>query len=182
MLNTFATHIVNFVKYPYSFGKRIFLIITLCFITVQMSYAQLAQVSNQQKITTFNLDSAKKSIDEQNDAFQKAFENSDSVGLANLYTSDGKIMMSGAPSIIGRPAIVTIASMFMKMNIKRQAKTIDVWGNDNLLVEEGTVSLFDQKGTEIEHAKYLVIWKKEDGQWKLFRDMWNTDLAPKPSK
>ena len=135
-----------------------------------------------QKTAAFNLDSAKKSIDEQNAAFQKAFENSDSVGLANLFTSDGKMMMPGAPSIVGRPAIASTAAMFMKMNIKRQAKTIDVWGNDDLLAEEGTASLFDQKGGEIEHAKYLVIWKKEDGQWKLFRDMWNTDLTPKSSK
>lgn len=138
--------------------------------------------TTEQTVATFNLDSAKKSIDDQNAAFQKAFENSDSVGLANLFTSDGKMMMPGAPSIVGRPAIASTAAMFMKMNIKRQAKTIDVWGNDDLLAEEGTVSLFDQKGAEIEHAKYLVIWKKEDGQWKLFRDMWNTDLAPKPSK
>jgi uncharacterized protein (TIGR02246 family) len=136
----------------------------------------------QQKVAGFNLDSAKKSIDEQNAAFQKAFENSDSVGLANLFTSDGKMMMPGAPSIVGRPAIKSTIAMFMKMNIKRQAKTINVWGNDDLLVEEGTASLSDQKGAELEHAKYLVIWKKEDGQWKLFRDMWNTDLAPKSSK
>ena len=136
----------------------------------------------EQTVATFNLDSAKKSIDDQNAAFQKAFETSDSAGLANLFTSDGKMMMPGSPSVVGRPAIAATVAMFMKMNMKRQAKTIDVWGNDDLLAEEGTASLFDQKGTELDHAKYLVIWKKEDGQWKIFRDMWNTDLAPQPSK
>ena len=136
----------------------------------------------EQTVAAFNLDSAKKTIDDQNAAFQKAFENSDSVGLANLYTSDGKMMMPGAPSIVGRPAITSTIAMFMKMNIKRQAKTIDVWGNDELIAEEGTANLFDQKGSVLDQAKYLVIWKKEDGQWKIFRDMWNTDLAPKSSK
>lgn len=136
----------------------------------------------QQKVSTFNLDSAKKSIDRQNAAFHKAFENSDSVGLANLFTTDGKLMTPGEPSSVGRPAIASTVAMYMKMNVKLKAKTIDVWGNDDLLVEEGTVSLFDQKDTELDNAKYLVIWKKEDGQWKLFRDMWNTNLAPKSSK
>ena len=135
-----------------------------------------------QTVAAFNLDSAKKTIDDQNAAFQKAFETSDSVGLANLYTSDGKMMMPGAPSIVGRPAITSTIAMFMKMNIKRQAKTIDVWGNDEMIAEEGTASLSDQKGSVLDQAKYLVIWKKEDGQWKIFRDMWNTDLAPKSSK
>lgn len=23
-------------------------------------------------------------------------------------------------------------------------------------------------------AKYVVVWKKEDGQWRLHRDIWNT--------
>ena len=86
-------------------------------------------------------------------------------------------MMPGSPSIVGRAAIASTVGMFMRMNIKRQAKTIDVWGNGDLLVEEGTASLLDQKGVELDHAKYLVIWKMEDGQWKLFRDMWNTDLV-----
>ena len=138
--------------------------------------------TTQQTSAEFSLDSARKSIDEQNAAFQKAFENSDSIGIANLFTSDAKMMMPGAPSIVGRPAITSIVAMFIKMNLRREAKTIEVWGNDDLLAEEGTVSLFDQKGGELEHAKYLVIWKKEDGQWKLFRDMWNTDLAPKSAK
>ena len=133
---------------------------------------------NISKQDVFNLDSAKQLIEKQNAAFQKAFEDSDSVGLANLFTSDGKMMMPGSPSIVGRPAIASVVAQFMKMNIIRQAKTIDVWGNGDLLVEEGTASLSDQKGVELDHAKYLVMWKKEDGQWKLFRDIWNTDLAP----
>jgi uncharacterized protein (TIGR02246 family) len=132
----------------------------------------------EQSAPAFNLDSAKQSIEHQNAAFQKAFETSDSVGLANLFASDGKMMMPGSPSIVGRAAIGSMVAKFMKMNVKREAKTIDVWGNGDLLAEEGTASLFDQKGVELDHAKYLVVWKMEDGQWKLFRDMWNTDLSP----
>jgi uncharacterized protein (TIGR02246 family) len=158
------------------------ILIAACIFLVSSCKDNSKEKTTELAAATFNLDSAKKSIENQNAAFQKAFENSDSVGLANLFTSDGKMMMPGAPSIVGRPAITSTVAMFMKMNIKRQAKTIDIWGNADLLAEEGTASLFDQNGAEIEHAKYLVIWKKEDGQWKLSRDMWNTDLAPKPSK
>jgi uncharacterized protein (TIGR02246 family) len=134
--------------------------------------------TTEQSATAFNLDSAKQNIEHQNAAFQKAFETSDSVGLANLFASDAKMMMPGSPSVVGRAAIGSMVAKFMKMNVKREAKTIDVWGNGDLLAEEGTASLFDQKGVELDHAKYLVIWKMEDGQWKLFRDMWNTDLTP----
>ena len=153
------------------------MIATLIFLAISSCQNNPKEKTTEQNVSAFNLDSARKSIEYQNAAFQKAFENSDSVGLANLFTSDGKMMMPGSPSIVGRSAIASTVAMFMKMNIKRQAKTIDVWGNGDLLVEEGTASLLDQKGVELDHAKYLVIWKMEDGQWKLFRDMWNTDLV-----
>lgn len=133
--------------------------------------------ASDKNVLVFNLDSARQSIDQQNFAFQEAFENSDSLRLANLFTSDGKMMMPGSPSIVGRAAITSTVAAFMKMKVIRKAKTIEVWGNEDLLVEEGTASLFDQKGTELDHAKYLVIWKKEDGAWKIFRDMWNTDIT-----
>ena len=136
----------------------------------------------EQAVSVFNLDSAKQNIEHQNAAFQTAFENSDSVGLGKLFASDGKMMIPGGPSVVGRQAITSLAAKFMKMKVKRVAKTIDVWGSGDLLAEEGTASLYDQKGTELDHAKYLVVWKKEDGQWKLFRDMWNSDVAPSPSK
>ena len=153
------------------------MIAILIFIAISSCQDNAKEKATEQNLSAFNLDSARQSIEYQNAAFQKAFENSDSVGLANLFTSDGKMMMPGSPSIVGRTAIASTVAMFMKMNIKRQAKTIDVWGYGDLLVEEGTASLLDQKGAELDHAKYLVIWKREDGQWKLFRDMWNTDLA-----
>jgi len=152
------------------------LIVTLIFFS--LCSCQNNSKETEQAVSVFSLDSARQSIEHQNAAFQTAFENSDSVGLGNLFTSDGKMMIPGGPSVEGRAAITSLAAKFMKMKVKRVAKTIDVWGNDNLLAEEGTASLFDQKGAELDHAKYLVVWKKEDGQWKLFRDMWNSDLAP----
>jgi len=39
-------------------------------------------------------------------AFQTAFENSNPVGLGNLFSSDGKMMIPGGPSVVvGRAAI-----------------------------------------------------------------------------
>jgi uncharacterized protein (TIGR02246 family) len=154
-----------------------FLIVVLIFISL-CSCQNNSKEKTEQSTSIFNLDSAKQSIEHQNAAFQTAFENSDSVGLSNLFTSDGKMMIPGGSSVEGRAAITALAAQFMKMKLKRVAKTIDVWGNGDLLAEEGTASLFDQKGTELDHAKYLVVWKKENGQWKLFRDIWNSDRAP----
>jgi uncharacterized protein (TIGR02246 family) len=156
-----------------------FLMIALLALAITSCHDSAKENTAEQSAPAFNLDSAKQNIEHQNAAFQKAFQTSDSAGLANLFALDAKMMMPGSPSIVGRAAIGSMVAKFMKMNVKREAKTIEVWGNGDLLAEEGTASLFDQKGVELDHAKYLVIWKMEDGQWKLFRDMWNSDLTPK---
>ena len=59
---------------------------------------------------------------------------------------------------------------------------MDVWGTADLLTEEGEVTMFTKDGQQIDKGKYLVVWKKEDGKWKLFRDMFNSNLPPPAAK
>lgn len=33
-------------------------------------------------------------------------------------------------------------------------------------------------GQVMDRGTYLVTWKREDGQWKLHRDIWNTSVPP----
>ena len=54
--------------------------------------------------------------------------------------------------------------------------TTEVWGMNDLAVEEGTYSLNSKDGAEIDKGKYLVLWKMEGGKWKLFRDCFNSDM------
>jgi hypothetical protein len=35
-------------------------------------------------------------------------------------------------------------------------------------------------GKVLDKGKYIVIWKKEDGTWKLHRDIWTTSVPPAP--
>ncbi len=34
----------------------------------------------------------------------------------------------------------------------------------------------------VDKGKYIVVWKKENGDWKVWRDIWNSDNPPPPSK
>ncbi len=155
------------------------LIYTFFIVTATLLvFASCQEKAKKISAPSFNLDSARVEIEHQNEVFQAAFEKGDSVGLANLFTVDGKIMMAGAPAFVGREAITHLGAMFIKSKLKRAARTVDIWGGPEMIVEEGIVSLFDQTGKEVERAKYLEAWKQEDGQWRLFRDMWTTDLAP----
>ena len=130
----------------------------------------------------FDLAAAKKTIDDGNKKWSEFFAKGDSAGVAGLYASDAKIMAPGAPAIVGRENIKQFIGSLVRMGLKDfRPVTAEVWGNENLIGEEGTWSLYDDKGGVMDHGKYVVLWKMEDGQWKLFRDCWNSDVPPKPA-
>jgi len=124
----------------------------------------------------FNLSTAKAEIEAANKQFMTFLAAADSIGIGNLYTQDAKIMMPGAPSISGIENITSTISGMIKSGISNaDLRTIEVWGTEDLITEEGEYSLFAGE-TEVDQGKYLVLWKKEDGNWKLFRDILNSDL------
>jgi len=42
-------------------------------------------------------------------------------------------------------------------------------------LEEGSYDFPDGKGGSFDKGKFIAIWKQEDGRWKLFREIWNSD-------
>ncbi len=127
----------------------------------------------------FNLTTAKAEIVVANKKFMTLFAASDSVGLTNLYTQDSKFMMSGAPAISGKENIQATFHAIMSSGVNRvDLRTIDVWGTEDLITEEGGLSLF-VGDDEVDQGKYVVLWKKENGEWKLFRDIFNSNLSSK---
>jgi len=130
---------------------------------------------------SFSIETAKKEIDEANREFSNLFKSSDSVGLANMFTVDGKSMEPNEPAFTGRSQIQTHYSNVMKMGANKLGLvTTGLWGDEKMLVEEGEYTFIGEDGEELDRGKYIVLWKMEDGKWKLFRDCYNSDL-PIPS-
>ncbi len=131
---------------------------------------------NEQAEVEFNLATAKGEIEEANKNFMALVAAGDSVGLANSYTIDAKFMSAGAPSVVGRADIQTAMSNIVKSGITGvDLRLENVYGTEDLIAEEGELTLFvGDEAVAVE--KYIVLWKKEDGRWKLFRDIFNSNL------
>ncbi|HET6767066.1 MAG TPA: DUF4440 domain-containing protein [Chitinophagaceae bacterium] len=127
---------------------------------------------------TFDIAGARKAIDSANAAFGAFVSKGDSVGLSSLYTSDATLMGPNMPTASGRNSIQSaFGGMFAAMGpIGITLTANEVSGTDELVSEVGTYSMTDKAGKEIDKGKYIVLWKQEDGKWKLFRDCWNSDL------
>ena len=59
---------------------------------------------------------------------------------------------------------------------KIELSTTEVWGDENYITEEGLYVIKTKDDVQIDKGKYIVLWKKEDGKWKLHRDISNSDL------
>lgn len=134
-------------------------------------------------IAAFDPSAMKKTIDEKNMEFAKAFVNGDSAGMVNHYTMDGKIFPPNSELVSGRTAISSLVSVYLKFGIKEfRDETTALYGTEGNLVEEGTFFMGDGKGNTLDKGKYLCVWRKEEGEWKIYSDIFNSSLPMIPAK
>ena len=130
----------------------------------------------------FDLANAKKEIEAANQEISELLAKGDSVGMVGAYSSDGAAMVANSPAIKDKNQLKSIWNSFVQSgNTNLKLNTMEVWGDENYISEEGTYELKTKEGNQVDNGKYIVIWKKENGKWKLHRDMSSSDLplAPK---
>lgn len=132
----------------------------------------------------YDLVQAGREINEANEQFITLFNNGDSTGLADMFTTDGKSLEPNVPAYTGKEAIRHHYALTMNNGAnKLSLTTTGLWGDEKLLAEEGKFAIKNKKGVMMDEGKYIVLWKKTDGQWKLFRDIFNSDWpVPAPDK
>jgi ketosteroid isomerase-like protein len=123
---------------------------------------------------------AAKTVAAEQQAFMEAFRKGDSIGVANVYTTDAKVMNAGMPAAEGIDSITHFFGRIFKNGpLMITTTTLGVWNNTGMIVEEGKWIMADKNGEAYDHGKYLILWKMEDGKWKKFRDCHNSDIYPK---
>jgi ketosteroid isomerase-like protein len=57
---------------------------------------------------------------------------------------------------------------------------VEVEGHGDTAIEVSTFTLHAQGGEELDAGKFIVIWKRVGGEWKLHRDIYNSSV-PAPA-
>ena len=125
---------------------------------------------------------AEKSIRQADVAFATAMRTNDMDALVNFYSADATLMPPNLPGAHGPNAIRATWTGFLgQFNSADLTLTPDdVQQSGDLAVETGRyVVHVVPKGTTAsvtDSGKYIVVWKKTDGRWKIYRDIFNSDL------
>ncbi len=110
--------------------------------------------------------------------FEANFKHGDAEGMADLYTREGQLLPTGSDVVTGHDAIAGFWQGAFDMGIKKATlETVEVESCGDTAVEVGRYTLSGEGGQMMDRGKYVVIWMKEDGRWKLHRDIWNSSMA-----
>jgi len=111
--------------------------------------------------------------------WEAAVSRGDGAGAAALYTSDAQVLPPQSDFVKGTQAIGKFWQAVFDSGVKSVSlTTLEVEACGDTANEVGKVELRDADGKVLDHGKYIVVWKNEGGTWKLYRDIWNTSVAP----
>lgn len=117
------------------------------------------------------------SIKEAVKRFMELYRQGDAAGVAGLYSEDAVLMPPGADFIRGKAGIQAVFESFLAMGIKALIfDVIEVEQCADKAIEMSTYKLLGPDEQELDHGKYIVVWKREHGEWKMYRDIFNTSV------
>ena len=134
------------------------------------------------KITEFDLNAAKSEIQKKTKLFTEAHIKKDTAYLNNSFSQDAKVFPPNSEIVTGIKAISKLNSDWVNYGVyKFEEETTSFYGNEDLVIDEGTYYLVYGKEKTIDKGKYINIWKNVNGEWKIFSNIWNTNLSTQTS-
>jgi len=110
-------------------------------------------------------------------AFSKAYMSGDIDALISMYTDDGKIFPNNKKILSGKDELKDYWAVPEDVKILHHKVTPEeIHIENNIAYDygyyEGKTLTKDNKEVSW-HGKYTIVWKKTDGEWKIYLDIWN---------
>lgn len=140
--------------------KRILLIAAIAAVVANLSFAKAEE--------SFDVAKATSIIEQRSEEFDQALIAKDAEAVGQLYTVDTKII----PHLLGRDAVIGSAKRLIENGESLRLSIINLWGDDNIIVEDAAVEFYKVDSGEITGTgQALLVWKNDGGQWRIFRDV-----------
>jgi ketosteroid isomerase-like protein len=162
----------------------LFLVIAICFFLISSSSVNAsrpasngAHAAHPNFITMPDSSEVLAALKASNLAYGQSFSKADSSGFMNAYAPDACIMSSGSPALCSPKARLAFYKFAYKAGVRNVVfTTVALYGlTTDYVTEQGSYELFDANQVSLGKGKYLVLWKKTELGWKMFRDMFNED-------
>lgn len=152
--------------------KIIFAVLILFFVSCnnRIKESKDSPIQSDQK-TQFDVAAATAIVERRNTDFEEALKAGDSIAVGDIYTIDSKIIGAYA----GRDNLIKEVHELVRDSITDiRFKIINIWGNENIIVEDAYVEFYHINGTLVSKGNSLFVWKKEIDKWRIFRDVYKS--------
>jgi|GEM_PF-4415338 len=121
--------------------------------------------------TNNSSESLKKTINENYAQLTQFIKDGNPSAIANnFYTKNAKFYPPNGGVAEGREAIGKAFGGLIQAGLIIEPKAEEVERYGEAAYEYGIATLYNKEGKELGKERYIVIWKMEDGQWKMYRD------------
>ncbi|UCF38692.1 MAG: DUF4440 domain-containing protein [Acidobacteriota bacterium] len=156
----------------------------LCILLTLLVFSacQSADLGTGEKVVDLQADI--KAINEAGQRWAEAYAAEDWEALGALFSADAIVMPPGAPSVVGRQAILDAESSSVAgidiLTAELTSDEVVVMGDLAYRRGSFTITLKLPDGTSsTDIGKFIEIWERQtDGSWLLSRDIYNSDAPP----
>jgi ketosteroid isomerase-like protein len=116
-------------------------------------------------------------------SWMQSFNSGNAGAVVALYSDDAVLMPPNMPLARGTVAIKEAVAKEIA-GAKKGGVTLAQGTLDEINVagdmawHSGSYVVKDKAGKQVDAGKFLEVWEKKGGKWRIVRDMWNSDAAP----
>jgi ketosteroid isomerase-like protein len=103
--------------------------------------------------------------------FLRLFAASDPASIATCYTEDAQILTASMSPVRGRAAIESLFKFTRGPGHTLEFQTEDLDVQGDTAIEIGAYVRRDKARATVDRGRYVVVWKRVVGHWKIHRDM-----------
>lgn len=139
-----------------------------CFAT--MLVLSTGKALAQDQPTTGQDQIVRSAIEEVYRNFTQNLKDGNSQAIAEHYTEDAKFYAPTGETATGREEIKQVMDGFIQdgVYVDLEIQELEVFGN--MAYEYGVATVRSTQGEELGQNQYVVLWKKDQGNWKMYRD------------
>lgn len=124
--------------------------------------------------------SAQAAIEANNKQFVAAFNKGDAAAVADMYAMEARLLPPNSDIVEGRADIQKFWQGAMSAGVKMvslETVRLEIQGDMGVEVGRYTSTVPGAGGaTTTDKGKYVVVWKRQGGSWKLAVDIFNTNM------
>jgi len=129
----------------------------------------------------FDLAATRQLIAELNERFTNAHLTGDVAAIDSMFAPDATAYPPGGDPVSGIPGLHAFTVEYLAAGLTEfREESTTFYGNAEFVVDAGRYVVTYGPDNVTERGKYLNVWQRLNGSWKIKSNMWNTD-APAPS-